>query len=223
MNETDLFNMNRLRSTGWVSFHAGLCAVAGVVSVALSVPWLLASVGVLSLLTLVASQKPSLPRLGGLGVANAITVCRLALLLVASAAMHASLVFGLVLVLDAVDGAVARRLGEASAFGALLDMETDALFIAVLSVANLVAGAPPWVLLFGALRYALVLSRLVFSAEAAVERRATFGRVAYLVAALSLLAALNVGPSLFSTGLLAFGLAGLFVSFSGDFASLRRA
>jgi phosphatidylglycerophosphate synthase len=57
------------------------------------------------------------------------------------------------LVLDAVDGRVARRTGTASALGARFDMEVDAFLILVLSVyaARTVGG---WVLLIGAMRYA---------------------------------------------------------------------
>jgi phosphatidylglycerophosphate synthase len=57
--------------------------------------------------------------------------------------------------LDGVDGRVARRTGTASAFGARFDMEVDAFLILVLSVH--VAGlAGAWVLLIGAARYALL-------------------------------------------------------------------
>ena len=56
--------------------------------------------------------------------------------------------------LDAVDGAWARREGTASAFGARLDMETDALLIMILAVLAWSWGkAGVWVLLSGALRY----------------------------------------------------------------------
>lgn len=59
------------------------------------------------------------------------------------------------LVLDLVDGYVARRTGTASEFGARFDMETDAFLIAVLSVH--VAGTFGWwVLLIGAMRYVYV-------------------------------------------------------------------
>lgn len=59
--------------------------------------------------------------------------------------------------LDAVDGAFARREGLASAFGARFDMETDAAFTLVLSALVLQAGqAGPWVLAAGLMRYAFV-------------------------------------------------------------------
>jgi phosphatidylglycerophosphate synthase len=59
------------------------------------------------------------------------------------------------LVLDAVDGRVARRTGTVSAVGARFDGEVDALLILVLSV--LVArSAGAWVLAIGAARYAFL-------------------------------------------------------------------
>ena len=101
------------------------------------------------------------------GAANQVTLIRGALtslvagLLIAetSAAVlwFAIAVAGLALLLDGVDGSVARRRGSVSAFGARFDMETDALSIVVL--AALVwhfdkAGA--WVMLSALLRYAFV-------------------------------------------------------------------
>lgn len=65
------------------------------------------------------------------------------------------------LVLDAVDGHVARRTGTASEFGARFDMEVDAFLILVMSV--YVAGLWGWslgwwVLAIGAMRYAYVVA-----------------------------------------------------------------
>jgi phosphatidylglycerophosphate synthase len=59
------------------------------------------------------------------------------------------------LVLDGVDGWVARRTGTASAFGARFDMEVDALLVLVLSV-HVARGLGAWVLLIGAARYLLL-------------------------------------------------------------------
>jgi phosphatidylglycerophosphate synthase len=59
------------------------------------------------------------------------------------------------LLLDAVDGLVARRTRTETVAGALLDMQVDAGVLVVLCVA--VAGfLGPWVLLIGALRYLFV-------------------------------------------------------------------
>jgi phosphatidylglycerophosphate synthase len=59
------------------------------------------------------------------------------------------------LVLDAVDGQVARRSGTASALGARFDMDVDAFLLLVLSV-HVATLMGPWVLAIGAMRYAFV-------------------------------------------------------------------
>ena len=58
------------------------------------------------------------------------------------------------LLLDLCDGALARRQGLASAFGARFDQEVDAAAILVLSALSVqLAGAPVWTLGIGALHY----------------------------------------------------------------------
>lgn len=65
----------------------------------------------------------------------------------------------LALVLDGVDGALARRFRIASRFGARFDMEVDALFILLLSVlAFLLDKVGLWALLIGWLRYLFVMA-----------------------------------------------------------------
>ncbi|MFD7614578.1 CDP-alcohol phosphatidyltransferase family protein [Streptomyces sp. NPDC059828] len=59
------------------------------------------------------------------------------------------------LVLDCVDGQVARRTGSESSLGARFDMEVDAFLILVLSV-HVAMSLGPWVLLIGAMRYVFV-------------------------------------------------------------------
>ncbi|AYN38480.1 CDP-alcohol phosphatidyltransferase family protein [Streptomyces dangxiongensis] len=64
------------------------------------------------------------------------------------------------LLLDGVDGKVARRTGTSSALGARFDMEVDAFLILVLSVyVSTQLGA--WVLLIGGMRYAFVAAARV--------------------------------------------------------------
>jgi phosphatidylglycerophosphate synthase len=59
------------------------------------------------------------------------------------------------LVLDAVDGRVARRTGTATALGARFDMETDAFLLLVLSL-YVARPVGAWALAIGAMRYAYV-------------------------------------------------------------------
>lgn len=61
------------------------------------------------------------------------------------------------LVLDAVDGGLARRTATASALGARFDMEVDAFLILLLSV-YVARSAGAWVLAIGVARYAFVVA-----------------------------------------------------------------
>jgi phosphatidylglycerophosphate synthase len=61
------------------------------------------------------------------------------------------------LVLDALDGQVARRTSTASGLGARFDMECDAFLILVLSV-YVARSMGAWILAIGAMRYAFVLA-----------------------------------------------------------------
>jgi len=101
-----------------------------------------------------------------LGVANRVTLARATLVgavtalladaLVGSASVAAAVGLAAVaLVLDAVDGWVARRSGTVSALGARFDMEVDAFLILVLSV-YVAQSVGPWVLVIGAARYAVL-------------------------------------------------------------------
>ncbi|BCM70743.1 MULTISPECIES: CDP-alcohol phosphatidyltransferase family protein [Streptomyces] len=64
------------------------------------------------------------------------------------------------LLLDGVDGKVARRTGTSSALGARFDMEVDAFLILVLSV-YVSTQLGPWVLLIGGMRYGFVAAARV--------------------------------------------------------------
>ena len=59
------------------------------------------------------------------------------------------------LLLDTIDGRVARRTGTTSAFGARFDLEVDAFLILVLSV-DVARTTGTWVLAIGAARYGFV-------------------------------------------------------------------
>ncbi|MCS0599932.1 CDP-alcohol phosphatidyltransferase family protein [Streptomyces sp. LP11] len=105
-------------------------------------------------------------RLASFGPANRVTLGRATLVggvtaLVADSFESAPPVTLLValtavaLLLDGVDGKVARRTGTSTALGARFDMEVDAFLILVLSV-YVSMSLGPWVLLIGTMRYAFV-------------------------------------------------------------------
>jgi phosphatidylglycerophosphate synthase len=100
------------------------------------------------------------------GAANLITVLRAALIALLPAfiidfhppepSLGWAIVAGgsLALLLDGVDGRLARRLGQATGFGARFDMEVDAAFVLGLSALVWISGcAGGWVLLSGLMRY----------------------------------------------------------------------
>lgn len=113
------------------------------------------------------------PREKDFGWANRVTLLRAVLLVLllpllwvpveTTLAWLACLTAAVAALLDALDGALARRLSGATEFGARFDMETDGLFVGVLAL--LVwqldrAGA--WVLIGGLLRPALLLALRVW-------------------------------------------------------------
>jgi phosphatidylglycerophosphate synthase len=103
----------------------------------------------------------------GLGPANTVTLVRATLVCGVAALVAAALSGGrnpvavivviatVALILDAVDGKVARRTGSTSPLGARFDMETDAVLVLALS-AFVAHSMGWWVLAMALIRYAFV-------------------------------------------------------------------
>jgi phosphatidylglycerophosphate synthase len=126
------------------------------------------------------------------------------------------------LLLDGVDGWVARRTGLASAFGARFDMEVDALFVLVLSALVWRAGqAGAWVLTAGLMRYIFVMAGRLWPALAG-PLPASFRRKAVCVITIVvLLVALSPALGGGKAGVLCLaGLCLLGYSFAADTAWL---
>ncbi len=127
------------------------------------------AVGVLvggGLLLMMTSQHL---RARSFGMANGVTLVRGVLTVVLAALIGASngealgwtvvAVAVIAAVLDGVDGRLARRRNETTAFGARFDMETDALLILVLAaLVWQLDKAGIWILAAGLLRYIFVLA-----------------------------------------------------------------
>ncbi|WP_024329042.1 CDP-alcohol phosphatidyltransferase family protein [Thioalkalivibrio sp. ALR17-21] len=130
----------------------------------------------------------------------------------------------LVLLLDGVDGAVARRSGTESAFGARFDMELDAALILALSVLAWQPGpAGPWVLAIGAMRYLFVLAGRVLPwlrAELPPSRRRQ--AVCVLQTPALLVALAPAVPTSVAIAAAVLALAMLTVSFATDIVYLYR-
>ena len=126
------------------------------------------SVGILCALTtsVILARALARSRATAFGPANWVTLARSTFVggiaaLVADAFVQAASVFAIVmlaviaLVLDSVDGRVARRTGSVTAVGARFDMEVDAFLILVLST-YVAQSVGAWVLTIGTARYVFV-------------------------------------------------------------------
>lgn len=168
------------------------------------------------------------------GAANGVTLARAALAallvgFVGEPATPASVwsAIGLaltVLLLDGVDGKLARQNGTANAFGARFDMETDAAFILVLSVlAWRFDKAGAWILAGGLMRYGFVLAGFAFAImrrPLPASRRRQTVCVVQVVSLLVCLAPFVAAPL---SGLVVLaGLVALAASFGIDVAWLVR-
>ena len=127
------------------------------------------------------------------------------------------------LILDGVDGKVARRTGTSTALGARFDMEVDAFLILVLSV-YVSTAMGPWVLLIGAMRYAFVAAARVWPWLTAPLPPSTARKtVAALQGVLLLVAASAYLPHVVNVGVVALALGLLVWSFGRDVLWLFRA
>jgi phosphatidylglycerophosphate synthase len=126
------------------------------------------------------------------------------------------------LVLDGVDGKVARRTGTSSDAGARLDMEMDAALLLILSlVATRSIGW--WVLGIGLMRYAFVAASWVRPHLHDPLPFSSFRRLTAAVQGVTLAVALApVVPLWLSRTAVALALAMLVVSFARDIAYLER-
>jgi phosphatidylglycerophosphate synthase len=163
------------------------------------------------------------------GLANLVTAMRLfavllVMVLAADDGVWVGAVAAIVYAFDGVDGWIARRRGEASAFGAQFDMETDSHFVMLLSVYLVVkVGYGPWVLAIGALRYIYVLARWGLAVREVKERRSSWSRIIYSLVSLSLALACVPQWRTVAEPLVGAALMSLTWSFVPDFMSLLRA
>jgi phosphatidylglycerophosphate synthase len=169
-----------------------------------------------------------------LGAANAVTLARATLVggvtaLVADFSGDRRKVAVLValaavaLLLDAVDGHVARRTGTSSPLGARFDMEIDAFLILVLSV-FVARSLGSWVLAIGALRYVFVVAALGLPwLSAPLPPRLSRKTVAALQGIVLVVVCSGAVPGPLTTPVVGLALALLGWSFVRDIGWLRRA
>ncbi|TVP55225.1 MAG: CDP-alcohol phosphatidyltransferase family protein [Gemmatimonadales bacterium] len=128
------------------------------------------------------------------------------------------------LVLDGLDGKVARMTDSHTSFGARFDMELDAFLILVLSMGVWLGGrAGAWVLLVGLLRYLFVVAGWLWPRLTAPLPESRRRKVVCVVQGVALLVALGpIIPASLAVASAALGLAALVYSFGVDTVWLVR-
>lgn len=166
----------------------------------------------------------------GLGPANRVTLLRAALVVAVaglvlrpptlddSAYWWVILLSAMALVLDGVDGRVARRTETSTAFGARFDMELDAFLMLTLSLLVWMGGRlGPWVIAIGALRYLFVAAAIVVPSLRRELPPSQRRKTVCVVQGVALLVCLGpIVPSQLAAGAAAAALALLVYSFGVD-------
>lgn len=214
----------------WSYGQALLLLVALAVTVLRSEPRLLAAIGVPTVgsLLLVGGMRRSPGH--AISWANGLTAVRLmgagifgTLATSARVSEHGVLFAGaglILLLLDAMDGYLARRLEDTSFLGAEFDKAVDAYLVLMLSACAYTAGrVGPWIVLAGSLRYVYVLAEPLIRTPGARTPRSLRARVCFVAALVGLLAAYLPLPHL-AVALAAAGTALLTGSFLIDAAYL---
>ena len=128
-----------------------------------------------------------------------------------------AIVLFVLILLDGADGYFARKLNQQTEFGALFDMETDALFVCLVSCLLISRGlAGNWLLPAAFLRYYYVVLISITGYDKVTEKRSKFG-AAIAVIMFAVLAAGFILPIIPRTIILLFGILLLFVSFGRSF------
>ncbi|HET6468510.1 MAG TPA: CDP-alcohol phosphatidyltransferase family protein, partial [Geminicoccaceae bacterium] len=153
-------------SGGWFVLAASLPVIVAI-ALALGLPPLVAALGSIGL-GIVPLACFAMAGSGRFGLANGVTLGRLELAGLAaltplapsgSAAWLAAGLAGTALALDGIDGWLARRFHETSAFGARFDMETDTVLLAVVAgLAWMFGVTGAWILAAPLLRPAFLLA-----------------------------------------------------------------
>ncbi|HEX7667949.1 MAG TPA: CDP-alcohol phosphatidyltransferase family protein [Polyangiaceae bacterium] len=181
----------------WTLAHSvGMLLVVGA-ALALGDARPIAAFGAASFAVLVALRAGSWTPTGRFGVANSVTALRVLMIVVLSALPRigpaAALLVAASFALDGLDGLLARRNRTESSFGALFDMETDALLVLVAAFRLAHAGRlGPFIVLPGLYRYLYAVAISVGKTVRGDAPRSDLGRYVFAVMVTSL--ALSLWP-----------------------------
>lgn len=180
----------------WNRSHAFLVILATLACLYLKSMTPLLACAVLSITFFCINQKKSWWHFSPKpGWANLMTLFRFFILILSFAYlinqenMLMAYVLILFLILDAFDGYLARKFDQVSDFGKYLDMETDALYVSLITLHLYQDGYLDfWIVLIGLLRYVNVLAEYLFVKKEALDPRlkvAVYIAVALFIALLT--------------------------------------
>ncbi|MEQ9303248.1 MAG: CDP-alcohol phosphatidyltransferase family protein [Marinoscillum sp.] len=212
-----MYLSNILNRQGWPLFHSVVILVSTAIGVAFKffeIVWLANVLTFVIGLYLHRRELQDFPLL--VGYANLVTLVRfilLATLFVLSEYLIVLFIMSVMLVLDGVDGAVARKTNTSTRIGAYLDMETDALYVLLIS-GYLVAylNYNPWLIGVGLLRYLYEVFTWVAGVQDKHPPRTRFGPAAAVCLFIALLTPL-VLPEYVAMWLVYIGVATVVASF----------
>jgi len=184
----------------WSRWNALALLTAGAAALALGDSSALVVVALPSFALLLVLCRTGFTPSGRFGLGNVVTVVRLALAssigLVPDSVPTWSLgalVF-VIFALDGLDGWLAKRAGDTSAFGAHFDMETDSFLVLLIGLELFTRGRyGAWVLGPGLLHYAYVLCLWLFPPKNGEIPRFDFGRHAFTGLMLGLILGMVLG------------------------------
>jgi len=206
----------------WSVAHSIICVSASFYSLFTQSPLPLCLAGFLTFGVLVfnAFLRPDTESL--INAANSVTAVRLSgVLILAGFGMKIpySWIIGLsilFILLDCLDGWLARKNGEETAFGAFFDKETDAYFMLVLCLLLVLGGrTETWILSIGFFRYGFVVLVYFFGTNIQQEKKTRRARHVF-TAVMIILLALFLPIQTIEKPLAVTALLLLFISFGSD-------
>jgi len=183
---------------GWTRCHAVLLMIAAGLSLLLDSLLPPTLVGVLSLLFLIFRHRGQWTTTGVFGSANMVTTLRLfmvaglcAIGFARGVGPAAAVLVATIFALDGLDGWLAKRTGQSSAFGAAFDMECDALLVLVCTLLMYLHGRlGAYILIPGLLRYVYALALIWLPERDGEAPRSRIGRFVFSLFAVSMVVSL---------------------------------
>jgi phosphatidylglycerophosphate synthase len=218
-------NENKIRR--WNLGHAGLMALSLLLSLTFENVAVVVLMALLSFVTYIVLHQKDLALVRPFGgYANWVTAFRFLLTIVLGlivahlSKIQIAMLATAIVSLDGLDGYLARKFKTQSLFGAYLDMETDAFYVALMSLILYHCDyVPGWILLPGFLRYFYVVFIRLIAYHKRTEKRLKFTQVIAVVFFISLILPFVIAREVYEP-LLGVVSVAIVISFAYSFYSI---